>query len=390
MISNQNGASPKRKQFPTGNSAFTVLLITGLLLATGLISLILAWPRPVAGPPSAIAPPPLDGKPPLPLVQASGGYTLTIQPFYADANSVVVSMTVQGVKLNPNEYPYLGWRDGDTTQLPRLADDARHDFPVLKTYPNIHNSDVFYQDLERCHEQFYLLVFDAAGLKTAATSLNLRLTVGFGVALFGGVLGQTGPLTFAFTLPYEPERRVTEVNQTVGDHKGSLTLERVTVSRHSVRAGWHFTMPDGGMTLYISPDHQEFYLPPEFSLHTGDWSSDTITPFFAAVGGTPDSWTSQLVAPLFDQTGDWRLQVKGGFIEPNGVGNHGQWIYHFTVPKVGEPPLVYTPVMIEISPTPLPTQPPTPTWAAPPLTVPPGPRPIPTVNLPSPIPSFAP
>ncbi len=321
------------------------------------------------------------------MVQASGGYTLTIQPFYADANSVVVSMTVQGITLNPNEIPYLGWREGETTHPLQLTDAEGHDFPLLLARPD--PRAVGYRDLERRHELFYLLVFDTGAFHAAPTTLSLHLTVGVGVMVFRNIKGETGPLNFAFVLPYDPALQITEVNQTVGNHKGSLTLDRLTVSHHSVRAGWHFNLLPGGITLPSSiPD--EFYLPNSLSLQVGDWSSASAPPAFVAVGGKPEAWTSQLLTLPPKQSGDWTLQTQGDVVERNGVGNYGQWVYHFTVPPAGEPPLVYTPVTIQISPTPLPTSPSTPTWSPPTPFVPAIPRPIPTSNLPSPIPSLAP
>ncbi len=331
----QPPTATKRHQWPPIIGLGVAVLASLLLLSVLITGLGTAPARP--------APIPCRTPAPLPaVVQARDGYTLTVQPIYADANRVVFSTTAT---LPPREPHYsFAIEIFDA----HLTDAAGRELPWLEesTGAAIRNNSL---DLSIDRQPYQLSLSFATGDQWRSAALDVHL-----VLHLAGSAGdskaphfRTGPFQFDFRLPTEQTRRAAFIHQTVGGTQGRLTLERVIVTCAEARFFLHFTEPQADTNIGIH-DH---YLRP--LLTVGSWSSLQNGQQQVLVEHATDAWTVSILGLPLDQTGPWTLALRNFsafFIDSDKTVKQafliGPWIFHFTMPSIGDSVAEYSPVVV--------------------------------------------
>lgn len=236
--------------------------------------------------------------------QAAGGFTLTVQKAYADANRVILGYTVT---KESNPQAKVSYQTTLTTQE-GVSLRARGWWETNRGEP-------------------ILTWFDAASITGNPEQLHLHLKV-------DGLIYQTSspppnwqdvvtqPLAVDFSVPFHPGR-MANLHQAVTVHGKTLILERVVVT-------------PSGTRLYLRGEGYPLALYGLPSLGVGKWTSDQLTGAVIEVWPTDDQVpTNAMVAvnfdtSLVDQHGEWTLTIPQ--LGNPGPSTKGPWVFHFTVP----------------------------------------------------------
>lgn len=242
--------------------------------------------------------------------QAIGAYVVTIDRVYADANRVVLGYSVEG-PTNPGFNQLVG---------ATLSDNAGHALPQ--------RGGLGAGDGDRHGE--YLEWFDASGVSGEPNEITLHLsieairvmewigpspqpsetdTADQGPPVSGsmivdqipanGVSGSyryttiPGPLTFQFTVPFEPAREAA-LHLAPIEGPSDLLLERISVSPSETRLYFSgFDVRDAAIQVRV-----------------GTWDSLQDTKVLVANWTTDEGLTAvSFTAPLYDERGVWRVVV---------------------------------------------------------------------------------
>jgi hypothetical protein len=179
-----------------------------------------------------------------PLSQTVNGYTVTLYPWYANANRIVLTYTVQSSyedlsTISPfqhlhGEEPWNTSAPPREVYIPRLTSDTGSAFRWLSTA---------YWQIPR-NPRSSALVYDARDL-VLPPELKLHLELNLAEVLVldsrGAGMMHTikGPFRFDFSLPVDRVRRIAEVNKTATTRDGdTLIIERAIVTRYEARVVW--------------------------------------------------------------------------------------------------------------------------------------------------------
>jgi hypothetical protein len=281
--------------------------------------------------------------------QTIGGYTVTLQRAYADANQIIVLYTIGGPVGEHIAVLNTLLKGKSGAEIPLMF--GMKDFPAED--PGT-----------------YAFGFDAADLGSAASNRELNLSLSLvragadgseppimpdtmrvgdwgaaGASAPGAWETIAGPFSFDFTVAVTDEgTRVIDVNQTVSADGSPMTLERVVITPGETRAIVRFVPPTGDVHSYG----------PVFSFQTGNAGEEPTAELTPSGRHLPellrlvgkDRMSYSLLAPLTGEIGEWTLTVtvwKVGAFDPaaNTADNPetvgpaaGPWIFKFIVPPV--------------------------------------------------------
>jgi hypothetical protein len=273
------------------------------------------------------------------LSQTVDDVTVTLEQAYADANRVVIGLTIK----DPDDERY------EPRHL-TLTDAAGTVFPWAFGYGVIGGSDIFKVSLPP-GEKADIFVFDAAAVTGAPKELDLRLVMELeelvlptdvpspSPTLAGPPAeppepmvvellpmpkgGTVGPFTFDFSVPFIPGRTI-EVQQTAEAAGVAVTLQRVVVTPSETRATLCFDPPDAG--------NKEWHV-----ITPGD-GQDLSGGAVSQLSGTGEECHRVIyLGALASRSGTWTLTVTElvGF-DPAGQGEQtrlaGPWVFRFRVP----------------------------------------------------------
>ncbi len=275
------------------------------------------------------------------LSQTVNGVTVTLERAYADANRIVLGLTIK----DPHGQRY------DVHRF-TLTDAAGTVFPQTTGFGAAGQSDIFGIQLPP-GEEAHVLCFDAAAVEGAPAELDLRLAVevrelvlptdtpGPSITSAGSPAEPAEPMvveleplpqgavvgtfTFDFSVPFVAGR-VAEVNQTVEAAGVAVRLERVVVTPSETRVYLRFDPPgevETGWTAIV-----RLKAP-------GDVRSRSR---FYAVADDAPVHVYGFLAPLYDRRGEWKLTVAElvgtELMSPyNDVRLTGPWVFRFHVPR---------------------------------------------------------
>jgi len=253
--------------------------------------------------------------------QTTDGFTLTVWRAYADANRVAVAYTLAAD--DGRGHPQLP-RAGTGPDAITLEDDAGHHFDALSSVANLKESC----PVHPCSLPLAAstAVFDAAPLAADATEARLQFTIP-GIEIADGKNAgpgaqRRGPWRVAFDIPMAPAR-VVETRQTKIVDGAALTLERVVVTPLAARLYVRGVTTGSREKAAPLPVLSGMARPPDpnrppVSMHTDD-SGLTIY---------------QVVAPLYDQPGEWTVTFKSDprWIAPWQTFDGRVWAFHLVVP----------------------------------------------------------
>ena len=279
------------------------------------------------------------------LSQTVDGVTVTLEQGYADANRVVVGLTVTG----PASQRYSPLRV-------ELIDSAGVVFPRVMGMGLSSKSELLQVELPP-GTSYHVYSFDASAGEGDPAELDLRLAIEVEefepaptpdnppaeppdskvvTVLLEPLPAPTivGLFTFDFGLPFIPGRTV-EVQQTVEAAGVAVRLERVVVTPSETQAILCVELPDGGSKEWI----------PIATLDVGDGQHlfGESRRFDGSVTNESEEescYRYSVWAPLDDQSGEWTLTVSElvGFdlvVEQPGEEQPrlaGPWEFHFQVP----------------------------------------------------------
>jgi hypothetical protein len=237
--------------------------------------------------------------------QRVGGFTVTVDKAYADANNVIVAYTVK--------MPAHGGYTSAMLVNPVLNTDQGTLEPGGKGYgaPNQGTS------------QANLLFFDASSITGTPSQLQVHLSAdGLMAQASGGKpdahqVNVPGALAFDFTLAFHPGRVATP-HQSVTVHGQTVTLERVVVTVSETRVYLSGISPDWAIG----------------TLEVDGWTSDPDrNPSGGPIGAGLTANGQTVISygdALFDKHGTWTLTV---FYAHNAQAPQGgPWVFHFDVP----------------------------------------------------------
>ena len=174
----------------------------------------------------------------LSLVESHGGITVTLERAYADANRVVVGLTIQAPE---SQYGTPGLRPSQTA----LADAEGRTYRPTFGLPASTVSDPDTRVVAQ------VMSFDASPLPPGVGQMTFELSV---AELVGFVADEedvvdrqvvtSGPWRFQFDLPIVPGR-VVEPGQTVTAAGVTVSLDRVVATPSETRVFFRFTPPEG-------------------------------------------------------------------------------------------------------------------------------------------------
>lgn len=254
--------------------------------------------------------------------QSAGGFTLTVQKAYADANRVILSYTVT--------------KEGDTQVWePYTATLSTQEGETLR-------GRGYFIDTSTGAAKFAW--FDAGAITRSPQQLQLHLEVDQVYASMVEATPTDGqaappapvhlqqPLVVNFSVPFHPGR-IANLHQAVTVNGKTLILERVVVTPSETRA-------------YLRGDGYPLALDSIPMLSVGNWNSSQLSSGSdpgpaAAVWPTDDQWpTSAMLAvdfetSLMDKHGTWTLIVPS-LLNPSHDEHSaeipGPWTFHFVVP----------------------------------------------------------
>jgi len=288
----------------------------------------------------------------LDLSQTTDGITVTLQRVYADANRIVVGYTVSGPEGLPTDRHLLS--AGET-----LSDATGTIFPWEVGHGITGPSDLLEEVSSLPGEGAYVLSFDAAAVKGAPETLDLRLVMDVetyvvptpvpptpGVYENRGPLepvmpvSTAGPFTFDFSVPFTPGHAL-EAQQTVKAAGVAVKLERVVITPSETRAYLCFDPPDGESedwwptVSWSTAGGQIYGAGPGFydQVFTLDRSARTMV----NRNGEGPCYSCSVLASLDDQSGEWTLTVTElvGY-DPAQPGEQtrlaGPCVFRFQVP----------------------------------------------------------
>ena len=333
-------AAPAPRRFPISNLG-RVVLPTALLLGLVVVALALGVGllRGGAGGSSRVSIPGTGTpeEPPLTptvLVKTVHGYTIKMQPLWADANRITLRYAVIGsrgadqswVRILPDDPNMVG-------PTPQLTDDQGQQFPWLATRSNFDFAPAEDQTpaADKVVVQWLSVDFDATGLSGSPAQISLHLTLApliFSPATPTGatVLPTLLSTTFDFRMPFEGARRVVEVGQTAMVSGVGMALERVVVSRYETRAILHVLPPARGTirTATLGGANWTSRNPPTRS------RNPTIVECLQLPEGRQ---ACSFYMALLDQEGEWTLNVQGLNGKPS-ERTMGTWTFRFIIPPV--------------------------------------------------------
>lgn len=266
-----------------------------------------------------------------PLSRTVAGYTVILYPVYADANSVVLTYTVQSLHPLPDKLSMCEPLPGQVTSCPPypLGPAGMSPSPIMPraayspqligadggNLPWLRGSRL--QDAQLDTPRGSLLVFDPQlSPEQLPAELKLHLTLNMawmrvpqddGTPVSRDV---KGPFTFDFSMPVDPVRRVAEVNQTLMTGRGhKITISRVIATRHHVRIFWRLGFSTQGVPTHPAgepPDYMSnYYTCCSLSLRVGGKSVGFHTGLV-----TPTSGYSVVDASFLDEQGDWTINTS--------------------------------------------------------------------------------
>lgn len=291
--------------------------------------------------------------------QTINGYTVAVKRVYADPNRIIIGYVV--------EQPAAP-QPGDDSK-PGGASNTRSDaHPASEKLTT--GEGVALQPMVGAGsgvqggEAGYVLTYDALALGDPAAmprEVDLRFTLDLVTLRVEGAqpaptTRQTGPdswaveaqpvrqdkvagpFVFDLSIPM-PQARIAEVGQTVESAGVSVTLERVVVTPAEARFYLRYAPPNGRTDLEWVPVHS-------LRVNGLERGSGAIT------GGnklSSDRWYSSVLAPLYDEQGEWTFTINElvGMPDLNGVQFEsdselqealkqervrGPWAFKFTVP----------------------------------------------------------
>lgn len=249
--------------------------------------------------------------------QTIGGFTITLNKAYADANRVIIAGTVK----KPSDHTY-----NNASPIAALTTNQGAPLPGLNGvgYGNRSGGDAFVDS------------YDGAAITGNPKTLRLHLEIsGLDVAQQDGddstiqTYTVSGSASFDFSVPFHAGR-VANLHQSLTVGGGTVTLERVVVTLSETRVYLLGTPPDPAeLKNSIAPA-------PDLIAHlsVGGWDSDhsdgAIIQWEAPNGLIVFSYQDS----LFDQHGTWTLTVQtSGSAQPSETPfTGGPWTFHFVVP----------------------------------------------------------
>ncbi len=238
--------------------------------------------------------------------QTIGGFTVTLEKAYADANRVIIAGTVKKPSGHIYNHAMLLGAALTTDQgvtLKQIGGDG---------YGNRNGNDA------------YVSWFDGAAINGAPKTLSLHLTAtGLDVTQQDGddstVQNYTvpGSVSFDFSVPFHTGR-VANLHQSLTVGGTTITLERVVVTLSETRVYLQAGVPDQQQS-----QDGKGPVPLITHLSVGGWDSDHSQGAISE-WETPDGLTEiSYSVSLFDQHGPWTLTVQA---------TDDSWTFHFNVP----------------------------------------------------------
>jgi hypothetical protein len=284
--------------------------------------------------------------------ETRGGYTVTLERAYADANSIVVfySITRDGDVKAELMHTQDALRLADGSVLPQVYQGSA---PAVLSSPAGATGD---------RRDMYLWAFDTARIADLPDTLSLDLTLNYMKTDVHEKAQKTAnavstsfeewdariralatEVQFSFEVPVtKAGTRVLELNQSKEVDGETLTLERVVITPVEFRAVVRYKR--------AKEDEDKFLRRANMWLSTGNPAFDgrqQVPPmgYGHLVDRTETTIVHVVVWPLQDQFGEWTLNVYGlelARIEPAPTpGDYppvkavqGQWEFKFTVPPV--------------------------------------------------------
>ena len=310
----------------------------------------------VQGSPSVANPTPVvypTLAPVAPLSQTVDGYTVTLYPMYADANRVVLTYTVQSLHPIPGKLsmceplpgqdpicpPYLPAAGMSPSQVPakgHYSPQLTSDGGTFQLAPG-----PLWKDAQLGTLKGSLLRFDSQqSPEQLPSELKLHLTLNTAWMRVPQDDGVTvtrevkGPFTFDFTMPVDPVRRITELNQTLTvDRVHKITITSVMATRRHVRISWRVDYSTWSAPTDTSGPASRnpygLYACCSLQLEVGG----KFATFYRAQG-PPVSGSAVADVSALDEQGEWTITVlhnsrwTGGRYDPPLSGP----AFHFTLP----------------------------------------------------------
>jgi hypothetical protein len=239
--------------------------------------------------------------------QTIGGFTVTVEKAYADANRVVIAVTVKkpAGHIYNSAFPDFTLTINQGVKLPQNSGSG---------YGNRNGDDA------------YVDSYDGAAITGNPKTLSLHLELNaIYVAQQDGDNSTfrsytvAGSASFDFSVPFHAGR-VASLHQSSTVGGSTLTLERVVVSLSETRVYLQVGMPDQQQS-----QDGKGSMPLITHLSVGGWDSDHSQGAISE-WRTPDGLTEiSYGVSLFDQHGPWTLTVQASSDGPS-------WTFHFIVP----------------------------------------------------------
>lgn len=272
--------------------------------------------------------------------------TVSVQPLYADAQRVVLTLSLERPAQSYANSLELGWKDGMESGAPTLVSGGTElpwlpqaTMGLLPAYPDEPTS------------KRGKITFSASALKGDGKDVPLHLTLPLRVnnqpSMFPLPMPTDVPdvpvatemptpsyvltFSFSFTMPFDPRYIALQTNQTVRSNDVPMTLDSIDITAAEIRVRLHYsaTKPDG----FPSKDYWDAY----GILVIGSGSSRSEAALVDAECGTNFGGNDCLLVyyepSLLDKAPiDCTLTIEASDTAARRPTIYGTWVFQFTVP----------------------------------------------------------
>ena len=254
------------------------------------------------------------------LSQTIDGVTVRLERAYADANVVLVGLTVSG----PEEKYYVDAGELSTADGQNL--------PGMIGISTVPGSDIILGSWPPSERVAMIVTFDASSLAGASPEVSLRFETHVAdSAVPGGNRTSMGPFEFNFNLPFH-SGKVIDIGQTVEAAGVPITLEQIVISPWATRAAFSF-----------SPPYDDSKSSPALVASLQPASSDSKSSSLGKV--LEEYYVQYFIGDLTGKPGEWIVTVSELVFPPELSGQEvethpasdtqrlaGPWVFHFEVP----------------------------------------------------------
>jgi len=256
----------------------------------------------------------------LDLSQTIDGVTIRLERAYADSNVVLLGLTVSGAEQSYH------------TNIGTLTTDSGQTIPAMMGLGIVPGSDMILGTWQPDERIATITAFDASGIKTAPTEINLTLKTSVSDPpsfIFGESQRSIGPFIFNFNVPYHTGK-VVDIGRTVEAAGVTMTMDSVVISPWATRAVFSFSPP--------YDDREKKPIPIASIQPAGGYTVNS------ALGATQDASSVQyFIGDFTERAGEWTVTVKELVFPPESpsAGTHpasetkrltGPWVFRFQVP----------------------------------------------------------